>query len=281
MRTALAALVSAALCLGAGSASAQISGDAVKIGVLNDQSGLYADFGGTGSVIAAKMAVEDSGLLAKGWKIDVLAGDHQNKPDVGVNIARQWIDSDKVDAIADVARRARHPRQHALLAVAVETLRLLRSLQLALVLEAMQAAGLGLVELRATGGFAKSPFWRQLLADVLGTTVGFPASEQGSAMGAALLGHIALGHLPSVDDAAALVGGGGLVPVGRLGGRVRVGRLGGRVLLRHLEAAALRGRGDRAVARRVLGVHEDSRPARTRRIPSRIASSAASSCSRR
>jgi gluconokinase len=78
-------------------------------------------------------------------------------------------------------------------------------LQLALVLEAMQAAGLGLVELRATGGFARSPFWRQLLADVLGTTVGFPASEQGSAMGAALLGHVALGHLPSVDDAAALV----------------------------------------------------------------------------
>src|SRR6202011_4706814 len=73
----------------------------VKIGVLNDMSSLYADIGGPNSVVAVKMAVEDSGLAAKGWKIDVLSGDHQNKPDVGTNIARQWIDVDKVDAIAD------------------------------------------------------------------------------------------------------------------------------------------------------------------------------------
>jgi branched-chain amino acid transport system substrate-binding protein len=73
----------------------------VKIGVLNDMSSLYADIGGPNSVVAVKMAVQDSGLLAKGWKIDVLSGDHQNKPDVGVNIARQWIDAEKLDAIAD------------------------------------------------------------------------------------------------------------------------------------------------------------------------------------
>ncbi len=73
----------------------------VKIGVLNDMSSLYADIGGPNAVVAVKMAVEDSGLLAKGWKIDVIGGDHQNKPDVGVNIARQWIDTEKVDAIAD------------------------------------------------------------------------------------------------------------------------------------------------------------------------------------
>jgi branched-chain amino acid transport system substrate-binding protein len=73
----------------------------VKIGVLNDMSSLYADIGGPNSVAAIKMAVEDSGLLAKGWKIEVLSGDHQNKPDVGVNISRQWIDNEKVDAIAD------------------------------------------------------------------------------------------------------------------------------------------------------------------------------------
>jgi branched-chain amino acid transport system substrate-binding protein len=73
----------------------------VKIGVLNDMSSLYADIGGPNSVAAIKLAVEDSGLPAKGWKIDVLSGDHQNKPDVGTNIARQWIDNDKVDAIAD------------------------------------------------------------------------------------------------------------------------------------------------------------------------------------
>jgi sugar (pentulose or hexulose) kinase len=94
----------------------------------------------------------------------------------------------------------RHTRAH-LARAALEGV----CLQLALVLEAMQAAGLELAELRATGGFARSPFWRQLLADVLGTPIGFPASEQGSAAGAALLGHVALGRLGSVDDAAALV----------------------------------------------------------------------------
>ncbi|MGM4963272.1 ABC transporter substrate-binding protein [Tardiphaga sp. 1201_B9_N1_1] len=73
-----------------------------KIGVLNDQSGLYADITGQGSVLAAQMAVEDSGLVAKGWKIDVLVGDHQNKPDIGVNIVRQWYDRDKLDVVVDV-----------------------------------------------------------------------------------------------------------------------------------------------------------------------------------
>ena len=73
----------------------------VKIGVLNDMSSLYADIGGPNSVEAIKMAVEDSGLRDKGWKIEVVSGDHQNKPDVGVNIARQLIDNEKVDAIAD------------------------------------------------------------------------------------------------------------------------------------------------------------------------------------
>jgi len=73
----------------------------VKIGVLNDMSSLYADIGGPNSVVAVKMAVEDSGLTKKGWKIDVVSGDHQNKPDIGTNLARQWIDTEKVDAIAD------------------------------------------------------------------------------------------------------------------------------------------------------------------------------------
>src|SRR5262245_48380374 len=74
----------------------------VKIGSLSDQSGLYSDLGGPGSTLAAQMAVEDSGLLAKGWKIDVISGDHQNKPDIGATIARQWFDVDKVDVIVDV-----------------------------------------------------------------------------------------------------------------------------------------------------------------------------------
>ena len=74
----------------------------VKIGALSDQSGLYADLGGPGSTLAAQMAAEDSGLQAKGWKIDVISGDHQNKPDIGTTIARQWFDVDKVDVIVDV-----------------------------------------------------------------------------------------------------------------------------------------------------------------------------------
>jgi branched-chain amino acid transport system substrate-binding protein len=93
-------LVIAAVFAANSSASAQDK--TAKIGVLNDQSGLYADVTGTGSTLAAQMAVEDSGLVAKGWKIEVLVGDHQNKPDIGVNIARQWFDRDKLDVIVDV-----------------------------------------------------------------------------------------------------------------------------------------------------------------------------------
>lgn len=89
-------------CAAFGFASTAYAQDkTVKIGVLNDMSSLYADIGGPNSVAAVKMAVEDSGLKAKGWTIDVLSGDHQNKPDIGVNIARQWIDNEKVDVISD------------------------------------------------------------------------------------------------------------------------------------------------------------------------------------
>jgi branched-chain amino acid transport system substrate-binding protein len=89
-------------CAGLGLATPALAQDkTAKIGVLNDMSSLYADIGGANSVIAAKMAVQDSGLLNKGWKIDVLSGDHQNKPDIGTNMARQWIDVDKVDMITD------------------------------------------------------------------------------------------------------------------------------------------------------------------------------------
>ena len=96
-----ALLLGTALAFSAGSA-AFAQDKTVKIGSLSDQSGLYADLGGPGSTLAAQMAVEDSGLTAKGWKIDVISGDHLNKPDVGVNIARQWFDVDKVDVIVDV-----------------------------------------------------------------------------------------------------------------------------------------------------------------------------------
>jgi branched-chain amino acid transport system substrate-binding protein len=82
--------------------AAQAEDLTVKLGVLNDMSSLYADIGGQGSVIAAKMAVEDFNPAAHGMKVEIISADHLNKPDVGANIAKQWIDVDHVDAILDV-----------------------------------------------------------------------------------------------------------------------------------------------------------------------------------
>jgi branched-chain amino acid transport system substrate-binding protein len=81
---------------------AEISDGVVRIGVLNDQSSLYADAAGPGSVLAAQMAVEDFGPLGPGIKVEVVSADHQNKPDVGSAIVRRWLDVDGVDAIVDV-----------------------------------------------------------------------------------------------------------------------------------------------------------------------------------
>src|SRR5213596_2548020 len=92
----------AAVALAVGPAHAQISDGVVKIGVLNDQSGAYADITGPGSVVAARMAVEDFGAAAKGMKVEIVFADHQNKPDVGAKIAREWYDTEKVDVIVDV-----------------------------------------------------------------------------------------------------------------------------------------------------------------------------------
>ncbi|MCW6508354.1 ABC transporter substrate-binding protein [Lichenifustis flavocetrariae] len=74
----------------------------IKVGVLNDRSGIYADLGGEGSVEAARMAVEDFKAADKGIMVDIVSADHQNKPDIGANIARQWYDQDGVDVILDV-----------------------------------------------------------------------------------------------------------------------------------------------------------------------------------
>jgi branched-chain amino acid transport system substrate-binding protein len=91
-----------AAVLNPGTGNAQYRGGTIKIGVLNDQSGLYADIAGTASVWMARKAVEDFGAAAKGMKVEIIGGDHQNKPDIGLSIARQWFDVEKVDAIADV-----------------------------------------------------------------------------------------------------------------------------------------------------------------------------------
>ncbi|HLJ01230.1 MAG TPA: ABC transporter substrate-binding protein [Bradyrhizobium sp.] len=102
MKTKISAALMLATALSLSVATANAQDKTVKIGALSDQSGLYADLGGPGSTLAAQMAIEDSGLTAKGWKIDIISGDHQNKPDIGTSIARQWFDVDKVDAIVDV-----------------------------------------------------------------------------------------------------------------------------------------------------------------------------------
>jgi len=98
-----AIIASAAAVVGlAAPASAEISGGAVKLGVLNDMSSLYADITGPGSVEAARMAIADFGGTVNGKKIELISADHQNKPDIGSAIATQWFDNDGVDAIVDV-----------------------------------------------------------------------------------------------------------------------------------------------------------------------------------
>jgi branched-chain amino acid transport system substrate-binding protein len=95
-------IIAAAVATLAGAAQAQISDGVIKIGVMNDMSGLYADLTGPGSVVAARLAVEDFGAAKKGMKVEIIGADHQNKPDVGSTIARTWYDNDKVDVIVDV-----------------------------------------------------------------------------------------------------------------------------------------------------------------------------------
>ena len=99
MRLAASLAFAAAAVFGTAAQAEDIN---VKLGVLNDMSSLYADISGPGSVIAAKMAVEDFNPAAHGMKVEIVSADHQNKPDVGSSIARQWFDVDHVDAILDV-----------------------------------------------------------------------------------------------------------------------------------------------------------------------------------
>src|SRR5436309_15595707 len=102
MKGRIAAPLLAAALLLSPAAQAQIAKDTIKIGVLADMSSLYADLGGPGSVEAARMAVADFGGSVGGKKIEIVSGDHQNKPDVGAFIARQWIDQNGVDMITDL-----------------------------------------------------------------------------------------------------------------------------------------------------------------------------------
>ncbi|RZK90229.1 MAG: ABC transporter permease, partial [Methylobacterium sp.] len=101
-RSLLTAAAASPLLLGRG---ARAQANTLKIGVLNDQSGVYKDISGPTSVAAVRQAIQDFGARS-GLTVEVVAGDHQNKPDVGSNIARQWIDRDGVDVIIDVPNSA-------------------------------------------------------------------------------------------------------------------------------------------------------------------------------
>jgi len=92
----------AALGVGATLLAAPASAQGVKIGILNDQSGVYADYGGKGSIEAAKMAIEDFGGEVLGRKIELVTADHQNKPDLATSIARRWYDVEGVDMITEL-----------------------------------------------------------------------------------------------------------------------------------------------------------------------------------
>ncbi len=95
-------LLTTAFCAATGLAQAQATYDVLRIGVLNDMSGPYADIGGPGSVLAARMAAEDFGGKVLNVPIEIIVGDHQNKADIGSTIVRRWLDSEKVSAVADV-----------------------------------------------------------------------------------------------------------------------------------------------------------------------------------
>lgn len=88
------------------STAADFSGSVIKIGIINDQSGPLSDNSGPGSVVAAKLAVEDFQKAAPGIKVEIVVADHQNKPDIGAQIVRKWFDVDGVDIVADVGNSA-------------------------------------------------------------------------------------------------------------------------------------------------------------------------------
>ncbi|BAT59625.1 hypothetical protein GJW-30_1_02158 [Variibacter gotjawalensis] len=104
MHRILRAITTAAFALTPSLAFAQ--GAPIKLGVLNDQSGVFADYQGIGSVIAAQMAVEDFGGKVRGRTVEVISADHQNKPDIGLAIARRWFDQENVAAVFDLPNSA-------------------------------------------------------------------------------------------------------------------------------------------------------------------------------
>ena len=102
MRALMLSMTTAIALLGAGYAHAQYSDEKIKIGVLTDMSGQYAANSGSGSVEAARIAIDEFGGKVNGKPIELVVGDHQNKADVGVSITNKWFDVEQVDAVADL-----------------------------------------------------------------------------------------------------------------------------------------------------------------------------------
>lgn len=94
--------IATAFAFATGVAWADYAGGPIKIGVMNDMSGLYADLSGMGSVYAARQALEDFGAAEKGMQVEIVSADHQNRPDVGASVVNQWFDVDGVDMVVDV-----------------------------------------------------------------------------------------------------------------------------------------------------------------------------------
>ena len=194
-RVGLLACISALVAFATG-AEAQVSNDVVKIGVINDQSGIYSDLSGMGGVLAAQMAVEDFGGTVLGKPIEILSADHQNKADIASNIANKWIDVDNVDLITDV------PGSSAVLALQ-EIMR--------------QKQRLLIVSTGATSDFtgkACSPYGIHWTYDTyaLAHGTGKTLVEQGGDTWFFLTADYAFGHALQRDTTAFIEAGGGKVP---------------------------------------------------------------------
>jgi branched-chain amino acid transport system substrate-binding protein len=185
----------AAGSIGFGEAKAQISDDVVKIGVLNDQSGPYADFGGAGSVVAARMAAEEVGGKVLGKPVEIVFADHQEKADIGAAIARQWFDSEKVDLAIGFDNSA--------VALAVEHL----------AAEKNRIAIAGAVATTAFTGKACTPNSAAWVYDSYALTTSLVRSlvAQGQDTWYFITVDYAFGHSLEADATAAIVAGGGRV----------------------------------------------------------------------
>lgn len=185
----------AALWVGFAGAHAQVSDDVVRIGVLNDQAGQFSAMAGPGSVLAARMAAADFGGTVLGKPVEIVAGDHQNKADIGAQVARRWFDVDKVDAVVDVPGSA----------VALAVLQVAKERNRTVLFSGAASSELT--------GAACSPLSTQWSDDSYAMSSGIAQAvlEQGADTWFFLTADYAFGHTLEQDAAAVVARGGGRV----------------------------------------------------------------------